>query len=93
MERDDPEIYKDRATTYLATERWIEGVDDLNTALDKDPTDAEALSLRARAHLATENYRAARTDMEAAMSYDPENIDILVLRGQIREAIRLSELK
>ena len=93
LERDDPEIYKDRAAAYLATEQWILGVDDLNIALEKDPTDAEALSLRARAHLATENYRAARTDMEAAMSYDPENIDILVLRGQIREAIRLSELK
>lgn len=92
LQRDDPEIYKDRAAAYLATERWIEGVDDLNTALEKDPADAEALSLRARAHLATENYRAAKIDMESALSYDPENIEILVLRGQIREAIRLSEL-
>lgn len=92
LERDDPEIYKDRAAAYLATERWIEGVDDLNTALEKAPADAEALSLRARAHLATENYRAAKADMETALSYDPENIEILVLRGQIREAIRLSEL-
>ena len=92
LERDDPEIYKDRAAAYLATERWIEGVDDLNTALEKAPADAEALSLRARAHLATENYRAARLDMEAALSYEPENLEILVLRGQIREAIRLSEL-
>ncbi|GAB5454411.1 MAG: hypothetical protein Hens2KO_06400 [Henriciella sp.] len=92
LQRDDPEIYKDRAAAYLATERWIEGVDDLNTALEKDPADAEALSLRARAHLATENYRAAKIDMESALNYDPENIDILVLRGQIREAIRLSEL-
>ncbi len=92
LERDDPEIYKDRAAAYLATERWIEGVDDLNTALEKAPTDAEALSLRARAHLATKNYRAAKLDMETALSYEPENLDILVLRGQIREAIRLSDL-
>lgn len=92
LEDDDPEIYKDRAAAYLAVERWIEGVDDLDTALEKFPADSEALSLRARAHLATDNLRSAKTDMEAALSYDPENIEILVLRGEIREAIRLSEL-
>ena len=92
LERDDAEIYKDRAAAYLATERWIEGVDDLNIALEKAPADAEALSLRARAHLASDNLRAAKADMEAALNYDPENIDLLVLRGDVREAIRLSEL-
>lgn len=92
LEDDDPEIYKDRAAAYLAVERWIEGVDDLDTALEKFPADSEALSLRSRAHLATDNLRSAKTDMEAALSYDPENIEILVLRGEIREAIRLSEL-
>jgi hypothetical protein len=39
-----------------------------------------------------DNLRAARIDMEEALSYEPENIEILVLRGEIREAIRLSEL-
>ncbi|MCR9077784.1 MAG: tetratricopeptide repeat protein [Hyphomonadaceae bacterium] len=92
LEQDDPDIYKDRAAAYLAIERWIEGVDDLNAALQLNPGDAEALSLRARAHLATENLPAARADMEEALALDPENIDILVLRGDIREAIRLSEL-
>lgn len=92
LEQDAPDIYKDRAAAYLAVERWIEGVDDLNAALQLDPNDAEALSLRARAHLATENLPAARADMEEALTLDPENIDILVLRGDIREAIRLSEL-
>jgi len=92
LEQDDPEIYKDRAAAYLAIERWMEGVDDLNAALELRPEDAEALSLRARAHLATENLRAARADMEEALSIEPENIDILVLRGEIREAIRLSDL-
>lgn len=92
LEQDDPDIYKDRAAAYLAVERWIEGVDDLNAALQLNSSDAEALSLRARAHLATENLPAARADMEEALALDPENIDILVLRGDIREAIRLSEL-
>lgn len=92
LETDDPNIYKDRASAFLAVERWIEGMDDLNAALELAPTDAEALSLRARAHLATENLPAAKADMEEALLYDPENIDILVLRGDIREAIRLSEL-
>lgn len=92
LEHDDPEIYKDRAAAFLAVERWIEGVDDLNAALQLRPDDAEALSLRARAHLATENLPAARADMERALSIEPENIEILVLRGEIREAIRLSEL-
>lgn len=92
LEQDDPDIYKDRAAAYLAIERWIEGVDDLNAALQLNSSDAEALSLRARAHLATENLPAARADMEEALALDPENIDILVLRGDIREAIRLSEL-
>ncbi len=92
LERDDPNIYKDRAAAYLAVERWMEGVDDLNAALELNPADAEALSLRARAHLATENLPAAKADMEDALSIEPENIDILVLRGDIREAIRLAEL-
>ena len=92
LEQDDANIFKDRAAAYLAVERWIEGVDDLNAALELKPDDAEALSLRARAHLATENLPAARADMEEALALDPENIDILVLRGDIREAIRLSEL-
>jgi hypothetical protein len=30
--------------------------------------------------------------MEEALTIEPENIEILVLRGDIREAIRLSEL-
>ena len=92
LEKEDPNVYKDRAAAYLAVERWIEGVDDLNKALELSPSDAEALSLRARAHLATENLRAAKADMEEALIYDPENLQILVLRGEIREAIRLSEL-
>lgn len=92
LERDDPDIFKDRAAAYLAIERWMEGMDDLNAALELRPEDAEALSLRARAHLATENLRAAKADMEEALTIEPENIDILVLRGEIREAIRLSEL-
>ncbi|MEL7112173.1 MAG: hypothetical protein AAFZ74_03835 [Pseudomonadota bacterium] len=92
LEADDPTIYKDRAAAYLAVERWIEGMDDLNKALELSPTDAEALSLRARAHLATDNLRAAKADMEEALVYEPENLQILVLRGEIREAIRLSDL-
>lgn len=92
LESDDPAIFKDRAAAYLALERWIEGMDDLNAALALSPSDAEALSLRARAHLANENLRAAKADMEEALIYEPENLDILVLRGEIREAIRLSEL-
>ncbi|MEO0606634.1 MAG: hypothetical protein AAFY82_00275 [Pseudomonadota bacterium] len=92
LETEDPAIYKDRAAAYLAVERWLDGMDDLNTALELAPADPEALSLRARAHLATENLPAAKADMEEALLYDPENIEILVLRGDIREAIRLSEL-
>lgn len=92
LEMNDALIYKDRAAAYLALERWLEGIDDLDKALELSPRDAEALSLRARAHLAMDNLRAARIDMEEALSYEPENIEILVLRGEIREAIRLSEL-
>lgn len=92
LERNDPSMFKDRAAAYLALERWLEGMDDLNEALALTPGDSEALSMRARAHLATENLPAAKADMEEALTYDPENIDILVLRGEIREAIRLSQL-
>ena len=91
VEQDSPTLYKDRASAYLAIERWMEGMDDLNAALVLSPTDAEALTLRARANLATENLMAAKADVEEAMIQDPTNIDILVLRGDIREAIRLKE--
>lgn len=90
LDDDNPLVYKDRAAAYLAVERWVEGVDDLNTALTLRPNDAEALSLRARAHLATDDLQSAKADMEAALINDPENLDILVLRGEIREAIRLA---
>ncbi|MEO1321681.1 MAG: hypothetical protein AAFV59_01610 [Pseudomonadota bacterium] len=91
LDDDNPLVYKDRAAAYLALERWVEGVDDLNAALAMRPNDAEALSLRARAHLATDDLQSAKADMEAALVNDPENLDILVLRGEIREAIRLSK--
>jgi len=90
---DDIDLYKDRAAAYLAVERWIEGVDDLNKVLQQVPTDAEALGLRARAHLRTENLQAANADLEAALEQTPRDLDLLVLRGEIREAIRLSKLQ
>ena len=88
---DDPKIYKDRAAAYLAVERWVEGVEDLDTALLLSPNDPEAFTLRAQAHLAQDRLRDAKADMEQALIYDPENLDILVLRGRIREAIRLAD--
>lgn len=81
---------KDRATGYLALERWLEAIDDLTAALSFQPNDPEAFALRARAHLAMNDLRNAEIDMQAALAQDPRNIDILVLRGDIREAIRLS---
>ncbi|MEO1188328.1 MAG: hypothetical protein AAFW60_04580 [Pseudomonadota bacterium] len=39
LDADDPQIYKDRAAAYLAVERWVEGVDDLDTALVLAPND------------------------------------------------------
>ena len=90
LQQGDADLYKDRAAAYLALERWIEGVDDLNAALSLVPIDAEALAMRARAHLATDNLTAAEADMKEALAQDPTNIEILVLRGDIREAIRLA---
>ncbi len=90
LEKGDPGLFKDRAAAYLAIGKWVEGVDDLNLALELIPTDSEALAMRARAHLETENLSAAQADMRDALRQDPTNISILVLRGDIREAIRLS---
>ena len=93
LQRNDPAIFKDRAAAYLALERWDEGITDLNAALEMVPVDAEALTLRARAHLAQDALNLAKADMESALAQDPVNIDILVLRGDIREAIRLSQIR
>ena len=93
LQKNDPDIFKDRAAAYLALERWDEGILDLNAALDMVPVDAEALALRARAHLAQDALNLAKADMESALAQDPVNIDILVLRGDIREAIRLSQIR
>ncbi|MEL7231166.1 MAG: hypothetical protein AAGJ85_01485 [Pseudomonadota bacterium] len=84
------DYYKDRATGYLALERWFEAIDDLTASLDLQPNDPDALSLRARAHLGLNDLRNAEIDMQAALAQDPRNIDILLLRGDVREAIRLS---
>ena len=91
LKPDDTTIRKDRAAAHLALERWIEGIDDLDTVLEARPADVEALALRARANLAREQFQAAKADMERARIHEPENIDLLVLRGDILEAIRLAE--
>ena len=41
IEKDDPAIYKDRAAAYLALERWIEGMDDLNRRRRSDSNDRQ----------------------------------------------------
>ena len=91
LKPEDTTIRKDRAAAHLALERWIEGIDDLDTVLEARPADVEALALRARANLAREQFQAAKADMERARIHEPENIDLLVLRGDILEAIRLAE--
>ncbi|MEM1390703.1 MAG: hypothetical protein AAGG45_06445 [Pseudomonadota bacterium] len=84
------DYYKDRATGYLALERWFEAIEDLSKALNLQRNDPEALALRARAHLGLDDLRNAEIDMLAALAQDPRNIDILLLRGEVREAMRLS---
>ena len=91
LKPEDRTIRKDRAAAHLALERWIEGIEDLDTVLEARPADVEALALRARANLAREQFQAAKADMERARIHEPENIDLLVLRGDILEAIRLAE--
>ncbi|MEL6857658.1 MAG: hypothetical protein AAFO74_04685 [Pseudomonadota bacterium] len=90
LKQDNATILKDRAAAYLALERWVEGVDDLDTVLKNSPADVEALMLRARANLAQDKLQAAKSDMETARVHAPENIDLLVLRGDILEAIRVA---
>ncbi|MEO1661954.1 MAG: hypothetical protein AAFR51_13265 [Pseudomonadota bacterium] len=90
LKQDNATILKDRAAAYLALERWVEGMDDLDTVLKNSPADVEALMLRARANLAQDKLQAAKSDMETARVHAPENIDLLVLRGDILEAIRLA---
>ena len=89
INRNDPDLFKDRAAAHLAAEQPVQALTDLEEALNIRPVDAEAYKLRALAYLQQDSYDSALESIELSRRYDPENIDTLVLRGEIREAKRI----
>lgn len=90
---DDADLYIDRAGARMILENWDQAIDDLDKALSLKPGYGPAHQLRAEARLNLKSYDLALADIKAAMLAEPDNIDTLVLRGQIREAMRLSDVK
>ncbi len=87
------DLFLDRGAVHLVLGNWDLAIGDLDLALGRSPGDPEALRLRAEAYLRDNALDAALRDVEAARRAAPEDIDLLVLRGEIREAIRLADMR
>lgn len=90
INKNDPNLYKDRAAAFLTVNRAFEATQDLNEALVFNPTDPEAYRMRSLSYLQQDALDLALRDIETSMRYDGSNIDTLLLRGEIREAMRKS---
>lgn len=77
------EIRIDRAVTLAGLGQHWEAIDDLNAALDLDPTAVEALALRANAYRYVDALPLARQDAESALRLNPRHPEALLEYGII----------
>lgn len=82
----DPNLFADRASAFIALERWEDAERDLDFALQSLARDDAVLRMRAEARLQLGDLVGARRDMRDAMAIDGRNIQTLNLRGRIRIA-------
>jgi len=93
LEYDHLDLRIARARAYALSGRYDYAETDLTSVLSLKPTHADALRYRADARFKQDKINEAQKDIEAALNLDPTSVDTALLRGQIREAIRLSEVK
>jgi len=64
---------------------------DLNSALIKEPENADALRYRANVKLKQGKLNQAKMDIEKALQLSPLSVESALVRGQINESLRLSK--
>ena len=74
-------ILLDRALVHAALQNYWSAVDDLNQALDIDPTAIDALVLRGSAYRKLKVSSLALDDIERALAADSSNVDALLELG------------
>jgi tetratricopeptide (TPR) repeat protein len=78
---DDVDYLIDRSIAAATMERYMDAIDDLNLALDRDPRRADALVFRAASWRHEGQLGLARDDAERALAIDPDYPDALLERG------------
>lgn len=92
-------ILVDRALVLGQMDRFWECIDDLNRAIDLDPTDPNAFTMRASAYRFVEANDLALEDANRALDLDPSHPEALLERGILhrlagnKEAARRDWLK
>lgn len=73
LRRNRPEVMIDRAQARAAMADYQGAVDDLNVAIEADPTNGDAFKFRASAYRYLDKLEAARADIDRALALDPED--------------------
>ncbi|MCW9038973.1 MAG: hypothetical protein OQJ76_00620 [Rhodospirillales bacterium] len=76
-----PALLIDRAQARAALAQYWEAIDDLNSALERDPELVDALVFRASAYRHLDSAELAQGDIESALALDPNHPEALLEKG------------
>jgi regulator of sirC expression with transglutaminase-like and TPR domain len=82
---DDVDLMIDRSIAAATMERYLDAVEDLNLALERDPKRVDALVFRAAAWRHDGQLGLAQDDIDRALLLEPENPEALLERGILRQ--------
>ena len=82
---DDVDLLIDRSIAAATLERYMDAIDDLNLALDRDARRADALVFRAAAWRYEGQLGLANDDIDRALAIDPDYPEAMLERGILRQ--------
>ncbi len=82
---DDVDLLIDRSIAAATMDRFMESIDDLNLALDRDGKRTDALVFRAAAWRHAGQLGLATDDVDRALKIDPDYPEALLERGILRQ--------
>ncbi len=88
----DPLAYLKRAYVYKNKELYQKALDDLQAAVDLDPTRVEAWTGRGSVYVQLEDYARAIPELEKALALDPRSAEALAWRGRARYKLGLEDV-
>ncbi len=84
---DGRRAYRDRAVAYQFLQMYASAIEDLTTALDREPNDADLLVKRGQVYAVTGDHQAAQDDFGRAIRLDRRNHWARFCRAQSRYAV------